>query len=116
MCHYFHQNLWPGISLKIHLIFAHDGVLLQNTLPLEVVPLKIRTLGYAVSARSFFMFLKGEVAATWLRGYALSLFYVFKKRSIRYAATELRGCIKEQVRFMCSVFVSAHGLLFRHID
>ena len=24
--------------------------------------------------------------------------------------------IKERVRFMCSVLVSAHGLLFRHID
>ena len=43
--------------------------------------------------------------AKWLRGYAVT--------ELRdYAATS----IKEQVRFMCSVLVSAQGLLFRHID
>ena len=38
----------------------------------------------------------------------------------RCAVTELRGyaatSIKERVRFRCSVLVSAHGLLFQHID
>ena len=37
-----------------------------------------------------------------------------------YGATGLRGYaatwIKERVTFMCSFLVSAHGLLFRHID
>lgn len=27
LCHYFHQTLWPGISLNNHLIFAHDSML-----------------------------------------------------------------------------------------
>ena len=68
--------------------------------------------------------------------HALSLFYVFNRRNSRYAATWLCGyvatllrgymvtelpgygatSIKERIRFMCSVLVSAHGFLFRHID
>ena len=43
---------------------------LQNILPLEVAPLKIGTLGYAVSVR---------------------LCYVFKRGSSRYGATPLHG-------------------------
>ena len=71
--------------------------------------------------------LKSGYLATQLV-HALSLFYVFKRRNSRYTATWLRSAlakwlrgyagtsIKERVRFMCSVLVSAQGLLFRHID
>ena len=55
----------------------------------------------------------------------------FKDVSARGSKNELDSCvacsfglmdycfgtlIKERVRFMCSVLVSAHGLLFRYID
>ena len=82
-------------------------------------PLKSRHLAtHSVHALSLFYVLKrrninSRYAATWLCGYVATLLR-------GYMVTELPGygatLIKERVRFMCSVLVSAHGFLFRHID
>ena len=68
------------------------------------------------------MFLKGEIAATRLRGYAAPWLsgYVGTRLSGYAGTSRLSGyagtSIKERVTFMCSVLVSAQGLLFRYID
>ena len=52
------------------------------------------------------MFLKGEIGATWLRGYFTTRLSGYVTRRLRsYVATS----IKERVKFFCSVLVSAQG-------
>ena len=50
------------------------------------------------------MFLKGEIGATWLRGYFTTRLSGYVTKRLRsYVATS----IKERVKFLCSVLVSA---------
>ena len=97
----------------------------RNTLPLEVVPLKIGTLGYAVSARSFFILCfkrrSSRYAAKWLRGYVAMRLRSYVATRLHRLKNELDSCVaflfrlmdycfgtlnKERIKLLCSALFS----------